>query len=76
MEETIKLRTRKLGNDLGIVIPREISQEINLKENEEVEIVVPKNNVLKETFGILKGKIKESSQEMKDRLRKELYNDY
>ncbi len=73
MTETIKLKARKWGNSLGVVIPNNISREMNLKENEEIEVILMKKRPLKKLYGILKGKIKESSQEMKDRLRKELY---
>ncbi len=77
MNATIKLKARKWGNSLGVVIPNEISKELNIKENEDIEIILLKNNnVLKETFGMLKGKIKESSQKMKDRLRKEMYDNF
>ena len=34
------------------------------------------NKVLKETFGILKGKVRKRGKQKKDELRKELYNDY
>jgi len=70
MTETIKLKAKRWGDTLGLVIPKEVSKEMNIKENEEIEVTLSRNNVLKETFGMLKGKIKESSQEMKDRLRK------
>mgnify|MGYP001563392216 CR=1 FL=1 len=73
MAETIKIRARKWENSLGIVIPHEISGEMNLKENEELDAIILKKKPLKKLYGILKGKIKESSQDMKDRLRKELY---
>ena len=77
MNATIKLKARKWGNSLGVVIPNEISKELNIKENEDIEIILLKNNnVLKETFGMLRGKIKESSQKMKDRLRKEMYDNF
>lgn len=73
MAETIKLKTKKWGNSLGVVIPNRISKEINLKESEEIEVILLKKRPLKKLYGMLKGKIKESSQDMKDRLRKELY---
>jgi len=73
----VNLKARKWGNSLGLVIPANISERMNIKENDEVEVIfIKKGNVLKETFGMLKGKIKEDSQAMKDRLRKEMYNDY
>jgi len=34
-----------------------------------------KSSALKETFGMMKGKWKKSAQEIKDELRKELYDD-
>ena len=74
MVKPIKLKTKKVDNELGIIIPNEISREMNLKEEEEVDIALPKNyKPLKKLYGILERRIKESSQKMKDRLRKELY---
>ncbi len=68
--------TRKWGNSLGITLPKEIVEEQNLKENEKIIVlVIKKNSTLKKTFGMLKGKLKKSAQQMKDELRKELYND-
>lgn len=46
---------------------------MKLKGNEEIEMIILKNKPLRKLYGILKGRIKESSQEMKNRLRKELY---
>ena len=45
-------KTRKWGSSLGIVIPKKITEELNLKENQEVFIdIKPKDNPLKELFG-------------------------
>ncbi len=38
-------------------------------------LISKKSNVLNETFGMLKGKFKKSSQQMKDELKKELYKE-
>jgi len=73
MSDTIKTRTRKWGNSIGVIIPNAISRELKIKENEEIEMLLFKKRPLKKLYGILKGKIKESSQVMKDRLRKDLY---
>jgi len=44
MKETIKLKTIRMGNELGVVIPKSVSQEANLKEDEVVELVLPEND--------------------------------
>ncbi|MFA5856008.1 MAG: AbrB/MazE/SpoVT family DNA-binding domain-containing protein [Candidatus Pacearchaeota archaeon] len=66
--------TRKWGNSIGIILPKEIVDKENIKENMELSILISKKtNVLNETFGMLKGKLEKSSQNMKDELKKELY---
>ena len=68
--------TKKWGNSLGVTLPKDIVQKANLKENETIHIIIVKrNDVFKRTFGMLKGKIKEDTQTIKNKLRKELYND-
>ncbi len=51
----IEIKTRKWGNSVGIVIPKETLNQLNLKIDEEVLIEIhKKENVLKELFGALK----------------------
>lgn len=71
----VKTKLRKWGNSLGIVIPLAKAKQEEMKEGEEVLALVNKEkNVLEETFGMLKGKRKQSGQEIKDMIRKELHN--
>lgn len=65
-------KVKKWGNSFGLIIPKD---KLNgIKENDEIHVIVLKrSNVLRETFGMLKGKIK-SGQEAKDLIRKELHN--
>ena len=73
MAETFEVSIRKWGNSLGAVLPTRIVEINNLKENDKIKIfVVKEGDILKKTFGKLKGKIKQSSQEMKDEFRKRL----
>lgn len=66
--------TRKWGNSIGLILPKEIVEKENIRENQKINILISKNtNVLNETFGMLKGKLKKSSQQMKDELKEELY---
>ena len=68
-------KVKKWGNSVGLIIPKDKLRLNGFKEDEEVHVIVlRKSNVLRQTFGTVpewKGK----AQEMKDRLRKELYND-
>jgi len=67
---------RKWGNSFGITLPKELVKREGMKEEERVAFVVlKKRNPLNETFGMFKGKIKKSTQEIKDELRRELYHD-
>ena len=69
-----EIRVKRWGNSMGIVLPREIIEAEGIRENEKVRIIVIKEeNTINETFGMLKGKIKESGQDIKNKLRKELY---
>jgi len=58
-----KTKTKKWGNSLGIVIPKEAVENMNLKLGEFVVVdIQKKENVLKELFG--SAKFKKSSKEM------------
>jgi len=71
--ETVKAKARRWGNSIGLVIPSDIVEKENIRPGKEVEILIPKKtNVLKETFGTMK--FKKTAQQMKDELRKELYD--
>lgn len=69
-------RVRKWGNSLGLIIPKETVEKEHIKEKEKLRfLIIRDSNVLKETFGMVKGKWKKSAQQFKDQARKELYND-
>ena len=74
--EIITTETRRWGNSLGVVIPQQIVKKEKLKEHAQIRFLLITNNsnVLKSSFGVLKGKINKSGQEIKDQLRKELYD--
>ena len=74
---TITGKLKKWGNSYGIIIPKGKIEENKLKENQEIELLLLKDSTatFDRTFGILKGRIKKSTQEIKDELRKELYDD-
>ena len=68
--------TRRWGNSIGVILPKDIVEKEHIKENMRINILISKkSNVLNETFGMLKGRLKKSSQQMKDELKKELYKE-
>ena len=71
----IETRVKRWGNSFGVVIPIEVVESENIKEDEDVRLIIVKKSskVFKETFGIGKGKLKKSGQEFKDEARRELY---
>ena len=73
--EEIKVRLRKWGNSIGVVIPQEVLKNNNKKEGDEVTLLLPKQdaNVLREMFGTLK--TKKSTEQIMKEIDKELYND-
>lgn len=72
----IEAKIKKWGNSLGIIIPSETIVAKRLKENENIRIIIVKDSskVLHETFGIGKGKLTKSGQQIKDEARRELYS--
>ena len=72
----IEAKVRKWGNSLGLIIPKETVEKEHIKEKEKLRfLIIRDTNVLKDTFGMVKGKWKKSAQQFKDQARKELYND-
>ncbi len=68
---------RKWGNSIGVTLPKDLVEREHIAEDEKVTVWVMKQteNPLKEMFGRLKGKLTKPTQQMKDELRRELYND-
>ncbi len=67
----LKTKLRKWGNSFGVVVPTKEIKEENIKEGEEITVLlVKRSNALRETFGTLKG-LKIDAQKMKDEIRKE-----
>ncbi len=73
----IETKVKKWGNSFGVVIPMEVIQKESIKEDECIRVMILRDSreAFKKTFGMGKGKLIKSGQQMKDELRKELYND-
>lgn len=74
--ELVEAEAKKWGNSLGVILPRDVVEKEHIKENQKIGILIIKDSskTLKSSFGILKGKMKKSSQQIKDELRAELYD--
>ena len=75
MATMIKTQLKKWGNSFGIIIPKEIVYMNNLKENQEIEIMLIGDSKKRfdELFGSLKGKFKKPTDKMMREMDKELY---
>ena len=71
----VDTKVKRWGNSFGIIIPSETIVNKKIKENQNIKIIILEDSkkVLEETFGSLKNKLKKSSQEMKDELKRDLY---
>lgn len=61
---TVEVITRKWGNSLGVILPKELVVDHKLKPNERVSIVIIKHPDLTQVHGILPRKM--SGQRFKD----------
>lgn len=69
-------KARKWGNSIGITLSQETVESESIKENDEVEyLIVKKDNLAKKLYGMFEGISDEPAQRIKNRLKKELYND-
>lgn len=68
----IKAITKKWGNSLGILIPKEAVDKSNLKANEEIKILIGKSRATKvrDVFGSLK--FKKSTEQLMGEIDKDL----
>jgi len=72
----LKAHTRKWGNSVGIVIPKDVVQELNLKPHEDILVDIHKKSgtVLKELFGSLHWKAQ--TEDVLRQARRELESKY
>ncbi len=71
----IKSKIKKWGNSsLAFIIPKEVVKEKSLKENQRVTVLLEEDaNVLRETFGLLKGKLRKPTEQLMREADRELW---
>ena len=69
----LNARVRKWGDSLAVIIPKEIVDKERISTNDQIHLSISKKNDLSDVFGILKGKIRKTAQQLKDESRKGWY---
>ncbi|MBS3080477.1 AbrB/MazE/SpoVT family DNA-binding domain-containing protein [Candidatus Pacearchaeota archaeon] len=70
----LKSKLRKWGNSFGIVVPQKAIEEENIKEGDEITVLLGKKKPnLRKLFGA--HKFKEPVEEIMKKIDKELYDD-
>ncbi len=75
MPELIKTKVRAIGTSFGVIIPSESLKEQNVKDGEEIEIVIYKENknmlkLINESFGMVKNEKFPFKRDKSDRMKK------
>lgn len=72
----IKCQTKPWGNSIGIIIPKDVVRELNIKPYEDifVDIEGKSGNVLREMFG--KIKFSKPTKQLLKEIRKDLESKY
>ena len=69
----LNTRVRKWGDSLAVIIPKEIADKEKINTNDQIHLSINKKNDLSDVFGLLKGKIRKTAQQLKDESRKGWY---
>ena len=66
----VKVRAKRWGSSIGVIIPKEVIEAKRIRENDEIIVEVKNRPLAGEFFCRLKGKLRESGQELKDEMRR------
>lgn len=70
----VRGKIKKWGNSAAIRLAKKDLRRFKLRLDQDVKVMImPKTDVISETFGMFKGLRKKSGQRMKDEIRKELH---
>lgn len=65
----LNARVRKWGDSLVVIIPKEIADKERISTNDNIYVKIEKKMNFLDLFGIAKGKIKKSAQQLKNESR-------
>ena len=65
----LNVKVRKWGDSLAVIIPKEVAKQEKISTNDSIHIRLEKKMNFLDLFGIAKGKIKKSAQQLKNESR-------
>ena len=65
----LNAKVRKWGDSLAVIIPKEVVSKENIKKEDTIHLKIEKGMNFSDLFGIAKGKIKKSAQQLKNESR-------
>ena len=73
----VESKVKKWGNaSLAFIIPKEVVKERKIKPNQIIRVIIEEDeNVLRKTFGMLKGKLKQSTEEILEEVDRDLWGE-
>lgn len=73
--EIINVKVKRWGNSLGVIIPKEVINNQDIKEGKHIELVIKSKKEVRveDVFGILKGKLKKSTFQIMKEVDKDLW---
>ncbi len=66
----VRTKARRWGSSIAVILPKAFVDDRRINENDEIIIEVKKHLLVKDVFGMLKGRIKRPTQEIKDEMRR------
>ena len=66
----VKTKARKWGSSLAVILPKATVEAKNIKENDELTVIIEKRPLAGELFGRFPRKSKRTAQELKDEARR------
>lgn len=65
----LDVQVRKWGDSYAVIIPKDIAKKENIHLKSTIHLKFEKEDDLSDVFGLLRGKVKRSAQEMKNEAR-------
>ena len=65
----INVKVRKWGDSLAVIIPKNVAEQEKISTNDSIHIKLEKKMNFLDLFGVAKGKIKKSAQQLKNESR-------
>ena len=65
----IDVKVRKWGDSLAVIIPKDVAEKEKIRVEDKIHLRIGKEMDFTDLFGIVKGKIKKSAQQLKNESR-------